>query len=439
MEEGTKNIEKMEWMDYHKQAFRCNRCSYCKYIPQLLINEERFSYSCPSISKYNFHAYSGGGKVILACGLMENRFEYTPEVMKIVYNCNMCGACDIACKSNNAGNIEPLNIMRELRIQCMKNGCIPDRHKKIVEDLKNYRNPYAENQEKRGDWAIGMDLKDLGNIDHANVLYYVGCTTSFRIPELARATAEVLQKAGVDFGILGKNEICCASTAEKIGNEQLWEEYALENIEYFNSLGISEIVTSCAGCYGMMKVHYEWLKKEMNFKVYHITEYIEKLIKEGKIKFSNKIPLKITYHDPCHLGRLAEPNMPWVGEEKKVMGQLIITDPPKKVNWGNTGVFDPPRNILKQIPGMELVEMERIREYAYCCGAGGGVKAAYPDLADFAGNERIHEAQSTNAEALVTSCPFCEINLGDTNQKMGNKLKIFDVVELINKAMGEKK
>lgn len=422
---------------YHTQTLRCNRCSLCKWIPQPKIASWRFATVCPSIQKYNFHAYSGGGRVIMACALMEDKIDYTDELIKIVYACSMCGACDVSCKMYYGGNLEPLEIMHELRVKCVEKGKIPLRHKTLLEDVRKYDNPYKEEKEKRGEWAKGMDLKDISQ-EKAEVLYYVGCTSAYRLPELAKATATILKKAGVDFGILGENEVCCASTAYKIGDEGLMEEYAKKNIELFNSLGVKEVVTSCSGCYHMFKSYYP-LIGDMNFDVLHMTEYIERLMKEGRIKLSREIPMKVTYHDPCHLGRLAEPQVPWDGVEKKVMGQLIIMDPPKEVRFGVKGVYDPPRNILNSIPGLEFVEMERIREYSWCCGSGGGVKAAFPELASFAAAERIEEANATEAEALVTACPFCEINLGDAIKEGKEKIKLYDIVELVLEAMGEEK
>ena len=129
------------------------------------------------------------------------------------------------------------------------------------------------------------------------------------------------------------------------------------------------------------------------FEVLHIVEFIDRLIKEGKIKFSKTIPMTVTYHDPCHLGRLGEAYIPWKGIEKKIRGQIIVHEPRKPIMRGASGIYEPPREVLKSIPGLELVEMERIREYAWCCGAGGGVREAYPDFSSWTARERIEEAK----------------------------------------------
>jgi Fe-S oxidoreductase len=165
--------------------------------------------------------------------------------------------------------------------------------------------------------------------------------------------------------------------------------------------------------------------------VLHITEYLDRLIKEGKLRPAKEVPLRVTYQDPCHLGRLSEPFEPWEGEEKKILGQVVTTDPPKTYRRGTNGVYEPPRNVLESIPGIELVEMERIKEYAWCCGAGGGVKEAYPDFALWTAQERIEEAAATGAEALVTACPWCERNFGDAVEQSREKMKILDVSTLL--------
>ncbi len=164
-------------------------------------------------------------------------------------------------------------------------------------------------------------------------------------------------------------------------------------------------------------------------------EFIERLIKEGKIKFTKTVPMRVTYHDPCHLGRRGEPYVPWDGVEKKIRGQIVIYDPPKPRYNGAFGVYESPRNVLKSIHGIELVEMERIREFAWCCGAGGGVREAYPDFSSWVANEQIEEAKSTGAEALVTACSWCERNFLDATSSNGNNIGVYDIIELIEQAL----
>jgi Fe-S oxidoreductase len=204
-------------------------------------------------------------------------------------------------------------------------------------------------------------------------------------------------------------------------------------MEAWKKAGITTVVTSCADCYGAFKRLYPALGSSV--KVMHTAEYLDQLIREGKIKLTKKVPLKITYHDPCHLGRLGEPYIPWQGEEKKIQNQVVVYEPRRPRYIGANGVYDAPRNVLKSIPGIDLVEMERIREYAWCCGSGGGVKEAYPDFASWTARERIQEARETGAEALVSACGWCERNFIDAIGSNGEKLNVFDIAELVQKAL----
>jgi Fe-S oxidoreductase len=145
--------------------------------------------------------------------------------------------------------------------------------------------------------------------------------------------------------------------------------------------------------------------------------------------------MTVTYHDPCHLGRLAEPWIHWKGKEIKVMGQMICHEPPKQYRRGVNGVYDIPREILKSIPGLELVEMYRNRESAWCCGGGGGVREAYPEFANWTAMERIREAKAVGAKALVTACGWCRRQFMDGMEKSADKIEVYDIVELVRKAL----
>jgi Fe-S oxidoreductase len=173
----------------------------------------------------------------------------------------------------------------------------------------------------------------------------------------------------------------------------------------------------------------------MDIEVFHITQYLEKLIEEGKLKLTKKVPMTVTYHDPCHLGRLGEPWIHWNGKEIKLTMQLILHDPPKKYRRGLNGVYETPRNILKSIPGLEFIEMYRIREYAWCCGAGGGVIDAYPDFSIWTGAERLREAKAVGARAIVSACPWCKRNFLDAAKETGDDIEVYDIIELVQMAM----
>ncbi|MEJ2252130.1 MAG: heterodisulfide reductase-related iron-sulfur binding cluster [Candidatus Lokiarchaeota archaeon] len=163
----------------------------------------------------------------------------------------------------------------------------------------------------------------------------------------------------------------------------------------------------------------------------HIVELFDRLINEGKITFMEDMELNVTYHDPCHLGRLSERDIEWNGDIIEMMPLISLKVPSKPKKTGSQGVYDSPRNLLNNIPGVKLKEMERIKEYSYCCGAGGGVKSGFPEFAIDTAKNRIKEAEGTNAEFLVSSCPFCATNLKDGIKSSDSKLQFLDISELI--------
>jgi Fe-S oxidoreductase len=211
-------------------------------------------------------------------------------------------------------------------------------------------------------------------------------------------------------------------------------KYAENNIDAWTTAGVKTVVTACSDGYHAFKRLYP---AEMNFKfeVLHITQLLDRLIREGKIQFTKTVPMTVTYHDPCHLGRRGEPHVPWSGEQKKIRGQVLIYEPRKPRYNGAAGVYDLPRNLLKSIPGIKLVEMERNREYAWCCGAGAGVRERYPEFSSWTAGERIEEATFTGAEAIVSACPHCERNFTDAIADRSGAMKVYDIVDLVREAI----
>jgi Fe-S oxidoreductase len=234
---------------------------------------------------------------------------------------------------------------------------------------------------------------------------------------------------------MGRDETCCGGRAYELGYEGELTKYAEHQTETFQTAGVKTLVTPCSDCYACFKVLYDKIGKKPDIEVLHITEYLDRLIKKRKLKLTKPVPMTVTYHDPCHLGRLAEPWIHWKGKETKVLGQLIVHDPPKKYRRGANGVYEIPRDILKSIPGLKFVEMYRIKEYAWCCGVGGGVKEAYPEFALWTGAERLREANAVGAKAIVSACPWCTRNFLDSAKETKDKIEVLDIIELVQKAV----
>ncbi len=366
----------------------CPRCNSCKYIYR------DYSISCPAGEHFKFETYWSSGKVWIAHGLLTGKLNWSPELAKIIYACPLCGSCAEQCQQDISEHL--LDIFEALREEAVNQGVGPyGSQKEFGESIINNNNPYKESHADRLNWLDEKITKK-----SAEVLYFVGCTSSYREKELAKATYDLLKKAGVDFCV-SADEVCCGSPALRTGQKKLVYDLIEKNLKLFKNLGIKTVVTSCAGCYRTLKIDYpKIINKSLDVKIMHISEFINSLITQDKIKIEKEKPIKITYHDPCHLGR-------------------------------HSGVFDEPRVVLKSIPKLELIEMRRIRENSWCCGAGGGVKSGFKDWAVEIAEERVKEAENTGAEYLITSCPFCLRNLRDAAKKMGSKMKIMGIVELL--------
>jgi Fe-S oxidoreductase len=265
----------------------------------------------------------------------------------------------------------------------------------------------------RGKWADGLDVPHVTD-QSAEVLFHVGCTSSYdeRIWPMLKNAIEILKAARIDFGILGNDESCCGCRAYDMGYRGEFIKFAENNIDVWRNAGVKTVVTCCADGYWAFKRLYPELGSKV--QVFHIVEYIEKLMNEGNLKLTGKVPMTVTYHDPCHLGRRMNEYQP---------GQAIL------------GMYETPRNVLKAIPGVELVEMYRIKEYAWCCGAGGGVKEAFSDFSEWTAKERLLEASMTGAKAIVTACPWCERNFLDAQTGNSRDMEIHDIVDLVRKAL----
>ena len=397
----------MEVLDEVKNwAARCSRCGTCKYT------FGQYLPSCPPGQRFRLEGYYPSGRLWIGKGLQDGVLSTEDEdVLERIYTCTACRACEVSCVNLCKDHI--VEVVEAIRQMAVSQGCLVPAHVFMIDSLKKNDNVLDKPKEERGAWAEGLDLKDITK-EKTDVVYRAGCMISFD-PEIwgaARDAIALLQQAGVDVGIAGKEEACCGGKAYEMGYQGELGKYAAHNIEAWANAGVKTVVTPCSDGYYAFKRLYPELGS--SFEVLHMVEFIDRLIKENKLKFTRRVPMTVTYHDPCHLGRRDHVYVP---------GEPIM------------GIYDAPRDIIKSIPGVELVEMERIKENAWCCGAGGGVKEAYPDFNDWTAQERIEEARSTGAEALVTACGWCERNFIDAINDMGEKMRVYDIVELVQQAI----
>jgi Fe-S oxidoreductase/nitrate reductase gamma subunit len=322
--------------------------------------------------------------------------------------CTTCRACVEECPLS----INNLDIIREVRRSKVEEGTqVPAMVGTTLEAIFKYGNPHKEAKNKRTEWAKDLGIKDLSKGEEAALLYYVGCASAYdnRLQEIARSAAGVFTKAGLDFGILGNKESCCGDMAKRIGEEGLLEELIMKNYETFEECGVKKIVTTCPHGLKMLRDEYPLYRKkleiqtETEIKVQHYTELLAGLIQEKKLTISKKLEKRVTYHDPCYLGR-------------------------------HCGIYDAPRMVIQAIPGVKFVEMKKNRRNSFCCGGGGGRVW----MEEFEAKEKISEvrardAAEVGAELLITACPFCMSMLEDAVKTAGyeNKIEVKDLAEVL--------
>ena len=357
-----------------------------------------------------FESSFARGRFTIARALLEGRIVPSEGLAEVVYQCTLCGSCREVC--NNPENTcmtisakenigDHVEIWENLRSDLVDADVAPmPRHKEIFTHQRKEHNPYFENHKDRLDWIL-KDLKYLPK--GGDAFFFVGCTSAYRLNEISTSFLEIANKSNINLTI-SPNEWCCGSINLRTGTETLFKEFTEHNNQLFKDSEIEKIVTTCSGCYKTLSQDYPKYLDNWNFQVLHSIEMIDEAINLGNLKIRGKIDGIITYHDPCHLGR-------------------------------HSGIYDAPRNVIDAIKKDEFVEMRRNRKYSYCCGAGGGVKSAFPDLALEIALDRLKEAEETGAEYLTSTCPFCLNNLREASTIFKTHLKVVDLLELVKKVI----
>jgi heterodisulfide reductase subunit D len=406
MSHVLKNTQMKELAKLYNEISMCTHCGNCKEGYEWGYNSNFAASLCVQGEKYHFDSYRGSrGKAAIAKALLSNRIKMDDAVSHVLFTCTGCGACHQMCETD----IKPvlLRMFEALRSEAWKaNVAIPSAIKKWSETIGANRNPYLEPHDKRLDW-LPADMKSTLP-KKASYIYFAGCTASYRQKAVALATVKLLKNLKVDFTV-AEDEWCCASPLLRTGQYDLASEFVQHNKELPDKYGASAFITTCAGCYRTMSRDYQMdppegytdkYGKMTNAKVIHTSQFIDNMISKGEIEFTGSFKQKVTYHDPCHLGRHAE-------------------------------VYDAPRNVLKAVPGLELVEMYRNRKFSYCCGAGGGVRGGFADYSLETAAKRIEEAAGTGASVIASTCPFCWRNLDDAIANTKAPMKMLDIVEIL--------
>jgi Fe-S oxidoreductase len=337
---------------------------------------------------------------------MDTRF----DKKSLVTSCNEgiweCTACN-QCVENCPQRIPIKDLIVELRHHIIEEqgNFVPSSIRDLNESLFYNHNPYGKPKTKRMDWAEGLKIANVKDV-RKDTLYFVGCAQCYnsRDQEVARAMVDVFNIAKVDFGTIGIEEVCAGDAALSTGEIGLFEELAEINIKNFKEFNIKRIITTSPHDYEV--INDEYPKHGGEFQVLHYTEYVEELIEEGRLDFSNRVEKTVTYHDPCFLGRYK-------------------------------GVYDPPRKVLEAIPGLKLVEMDRNRDQAECCGGGGGGNWIDIRAGERLAERRVAQSVETGADILVVACPYCLAMFEDAIKTKGyeGEIEVKQLIELVKEAV----
>jgi heterodisulfide reductase subunit D len=336
---------------------------------------------------------------------MDGQVELNQELAETFYSCTTCQSCTYSCPSK----IRVDEIVEEVRKKLYKDGFAPTSVGGIRDSIFKAGNVFASAQEERIE-IYPPELREKARKGapnpNAETLLFMGCLPSYLDMKIVPSFIKALDAAGVEYTTLATEESCCGFPLYLMGSDD-FPTYAQKLMEKMWSTGARELVTPCAGCYKTFTTFYPEIG-ELGLEVYHSVQYFEKLINEGRLQLRKEFAHKVTYHDPCDLGRACK-------------------------------IFEEPRDILKGIPGLELVEMSRNRVDARCCGGGGGMQAYNPKVAVDMAAQRVRDALEVDAEIIVSACPACKDNLRKgvrtlPREKRG-KIKVMDITEMVSSAM----
>jgi len=382
--------------EYLPSIYTCIKCRAC------LTSNGESKPMCPMNEQFGFFSYSSGGMVLIARAIYEGRLDWSPEVADVLYTCTMCRACSEQCRNIYYLTNEYFNVpyfVEKMREELVNRGKIPAIARDCLKSIDLYGNPYNKPRSKRGSWAEGIGIPSYSGQEF---LFFIGDVGSFdeRGIKVAQAVSTLLMKKGISFGILGNDEISDGNEVKTMGESGLFELLAEKNIQKFKELDVKKIITLSPHAYNSIRNEYP--KRGGDFEVLHYTQLLAKLIEDKKIGLPE---VKVTYHDPCYLGR-------------------------------HNQEYEAPRKVLKSIPGVKFVEMNLIKEVAFCCGGGGGnfFTSMLGSGEKSPGRIRVRQAHETGAGVLAVACPLCAKMLDDAVKDEGieEKLKVKDIAEIIN-------
>lgn len=333
----------------------------------------------------------------------EATFGLTEIESEDIWRCTTCGKCPQVCP-RGVRQIESGIALRRIATEYDVFPKPVEPIRTIAANLRAEGNPFGEDRAKRTKWAEGLDVREF--TEGVEFLYSPGCYLSYdpRARKIARATVEILNQAGVEFGILGPRESCCGESIRKTGDEALFKSLARQNIAALVDRGVKKILVSSPHCYHTYTNEYPEFM--VHFEVVHISQLLHRLLDEGRLQLKTGYARTVTWHDPCYLGR-------------------------------HNGVYDEPREALRKVPGLQLNEMAESRKDSFCCGGGGGRIWMETPKAERFSDVRLSQAIGVGAQVLVTACPYCITNFEDSrlNVKNAEAIEVKDITEVIRDAL----
>jgi heterodisulfide reductase subunit D len=390
--------------DLKEQLYRCSGCTECygrgPWIPYTDAVDAIDHWVCPTVKEFKFVTYSGKGQQYLAREVAYGRMELDEEIAKVFYSCTTCGICDEICPR------PLLETQKEMRTEIFNRrpDLVPKGTRDADDRIRTTRNFLGGRPEKRGHWTKGLEVPTRGK-----VMFFAGCHLSYRQPQSARLTVQILRKAGVDVGYFPGEE-CCGLHPGGDGNQGLLKDLVSNNMRMIQESGAEVVLASCPGCFKTFKMDYPKIAGKLPFRVVHLSELLRDLIREGKLELGGVGDEAFTYHDPCLLG-------------KQHLGR-------------RQALYDAPREVIKSIPNLKFKEMRRNRRWSYCCGGGALVtQSAYPELSRKMSKDRLEEVKEV-ADAVITTCPLCVANFKQGTKGTSTKTAVYDLQEVMAKALG---
>lgn len=351
------------------KTIRCIRCGECRGV-------------CPVFTETGIESGVARGKLALLEAVSDDKISIEEGVVDKLYQCLLCNGCFAGCPSG----IDTEDILEEARAKVVDRlGGVPESQKNLRDNVYLRGNSFGEKQEERGSWLP----KEHSEKKTSKNLYFAGCSVSYSQNRIGRSLIKVLESIGYDFTTLGNDEICCGDPLFRLGDAKAGQEIIDKNTMNFEELGVENIITTCAGCVKSLNHRYD-----EKFNVMHGLQLLDKLIAEGQFKIEKPLSKKVIYFDGCDLGRHSQ-------------------------------IFEEPRNILKAIPGVELVEFAANRNSGKCCG--GPLMASDPEMAKSIASKRVQEAIDKGVDMIATACPTCMVNLKEGAKYLGVNIDIQDI------------